>query len=183
MPARRPLQERFWEKVNKDGPIPLHCPELGPCWLWTASKDGCGYGWIGLGNRKLGKAHQVSWELHFGPIPEDKCVLHHCDLPECSNPRHLFLGTQKDNALDRESKGRGNHATGVRCGAFTHPECRPRGPQHGNARLSEMQVREIRQMYTGAYGEQKALAKKYGVDIQTIRRITQGKSYTNVEAT
>ncbi len=30
-----PLADRFWAKVNKDGPIPAHMPHLGPCWLWT----------------------------------------------------------------------------------------------------------------------------------------------------
>jgi hypothetical protein len=34
-------------------------------------------------------------------------VLHRCDTPACVNPDHLFLGTAKDNALDREAKGRG----------------------------------------------------------------------------
>ncbi len=33
---RRPLAERFWEKVNKGGPVPEHRLDLGPCWLWGA---------------------------------------------------------------------------------------------------------------------------------------------------
>lgn len=37
MPRNPPLEERFWAKVNKDGPIPEHRPELGPCWVWTGS--------------------------------------------------------------------------------------------------------------------------------------------------
>jgi hypothetical protein len=28
------LEERFWEKVDKNGPVPAHRPELGPCWVW-----------------------------------------------------------------------------------------------------------------------------------------------------
>jgi hypothetical protein len=36
--------EAFWFKVNKEGPVPAHRPELGPCWLWTGAhhKDGRG---------------------------------------------------------------------------------------------------------------------------------------------
>jgi hypothetical protein len=36
--------ERFWAKVDKNGPIPAYRPDLGPCWLWTASKRADGYG-------------------------------------------------------------------------------------------------------------------------------------------
>jgi hypothetical protein len=45
------LIERFWSKVNKDGPIPASCPELGPCWLWTRSCYYNGYGQFAYGNR------------------------------------------------------------------------------------------------------------------------------------
>jgi len=175
MPVRRPLEERFWEKVDKNGPTQPHMKTA--CWLWKASKDGCGYGWVGLGNRKLGKAHKVSWELHRGPIPDGQCVLHHCDFPECSNPEHLFLGTQKDNALDREQKGRMPHYAGEEHWTRHKPERLARGETHGNAVLSVEQVIEIRREFTGKYGEQKAFAKKYNVDVQTIRRVTQGKTY------
>ena len=30
---RGTLAERFWAKVNKDGPVPEHRPDLGPCWI------------------------------------------------------------------------------------------------------------------------------------------------------
>ena len=43
---------RFWAKVNKDGPIPAHHPELGPCWIWTAATDPKGYGRFGIGMEK-----------------------------------------------------------------------------------------------------------------------------------
>lgn len=40
--------KRFWSKVDKDGPIPAHKPELGQCWVWTASKNNAGYGRFGF---------------------------------------------------------------------------------------------------------------------------------------
>src|SRR5687768_1246351 len=71
--GQKPIVERFWSKVNRNGPIPSHCPELGRCWLWT----GCivaRYGQISLGHpytpgSKRWKTHRFSWELHEGPVP------------------------------------------------------------------------------------------------------------------
>lgn len=89
---------RFFTKVTK----------TAGCWLWNASKDGKGYGVIGLSVpvRRHGKAHRVSWELHKGAIPAGMAVLHKCDTPACVNPEHLFLGTQADNMRDCSAKGR-----------------------------------------------------------------------------
>ena len=88
---------RFWDKVETDG---------SGCWLWTG---GCnrpgGYGRFRVG-KKMVVAHRVAWELAYGPIPEGKRVLHHCDTPPCENPAHLWLGTQADNLQDCRDKGR-----------------------------------------------------------------------------
>ena len=97
------LEERFWEKVNKNGPI--H-PLLGtPCWLWTGSRNDAGYGKIG-NEGESAYAHRVSYELRYGPLSDGLFVLHKCDNPPCVNPNHLFAGTALDNHLDMVQKGR-----------------------------------------------------------------------------
>lgn len=105
------LEEKFWDHVDKNGPVPEHCPELGPCWIWTGKtrKDWGAYGIIEEvrdGKAKWYRSHRVSWEIHFGPIPDGKSVLHKCDNSNCPRPDHLFLGTRAENMADKMAKGR-----------------------------------------------------------------------------
>lgn len=99
---------RFWSKVNKDGPIPAHRPELGPCWLWTASVNERrgGYGQFSL-NGRTRKAHQVSYELGVGPIPKGTEPDHLCRVHACVNWHHLEAVPRRTNFL------RGEHPTAV----------------------------------------------------------------------
>ena len=76
------------------------------CWVWQGSCCTDGYGQVLFFGERWG-AHQASWYMTNGDIPEGKCVLHHCDNPPCINPSHLFLGTKKDNSIDCAIKGRG----------------------------------------------------------------------------
>lgn len=74
----------------------------GDCWEWIGYKNKDGYGRIG--GRIL--THVLSWNHHYGDIPKGLMVCHSCDNPPCVNPKHLWLGTCKQNQMDSFMKGR-----------------------------------------------------------------------------
>jgi len=89
------LETRFWSKVNK----------TDNCWLWRAMII-AGYGRLRVGRQLVG-AHQISWRLHRGPIPDGLVVCHNCpggDTPHCVNPLHLFVASQTENLRDGARK-------------------------------------------------------------------------------
>ena len=115
MPVKRcsphwPLQRRLAERSVLD-------PKTG-CLLWAASRNRSGYGhlfWKGVPQL----AHRAAWLARHGPIPKGLYVCHRCDVRPCINPDHLFLGTHKDNMIDKALKmGHGRRIEGV-------AECRP----------------------------------------------------------
>src|SRR5713101_8143825 len=83
-------QTRFFTHVNKNGPMPAHCPERGPCWLWTAAITPKGYAQCDLKSHGDQRGHRVSWRFVNGEIPNRLYVLHHCDVRHCVNPDHLL---------------------------------------------------------------------------------------------
>jgi hypothetical protein len=95
--SNQTVTERFWAKVDKNGP--------GGCWLWTAGQNGVGYGSFRLGStldgtRREVLAHRWVYEALIGPIPRDLTVDHLCRVRNCVNPAHLRLLTNLENATD-----------------------------------------------------------------------------------
>lgn len=145
--------ERFWSKVNRtDNP--------DECWNWTAATNEKGYGLIAV-DRRMIRAHRISYELNSGSDPGDLNVLHSCDNPGCVNPAHLFLGTQLDNMIDKTKKGRGNQ---------------PKGEQHGRSLFTAKQVEEIRELHRSGMSLRK-IGAKVGAHFNTIRDIVTRRHY------
>lgn len=159
--------DRFWSKVNKNGPLIIDTP----CWEWTASCDHSGYGQLTVKCR-CKKSHRVAYEALIGPIPTGVLACHKCDNPKCCNPAHIFLGTDMDNKLDSMKKGRHYKVGGIPPIFF--------GEKHPNHKLTEQAVIEIKKVYTGKYGEQTALGRKYGVDRSTIALVVKGRNWKGV---
>lgn len=100
-PRPRPVEDRFWEKVDKGG----------ECWLWTAHVDKHGYGEFNLGPRRV-RAHRYAYELVVGPTEQELDHRHTCPKV-CVTPRHLRPATRKQNQENRPGPQR-NSTSGVR---------------------------------------------------------------------
>jgi hypothetical protein len=97
-------------------------------------------------------------------LTSDACVLHHCDVPTCFNPDHLWIGTTADNHADMMRKGRNVVL---------------RGSQHGMAILTEADIPIVRARL--AAGERCTdIARSYGVGPWVIREIKRGKNWKHV---
>lgn len=131
----------------------------GECWAWTGTTNERGYAQVGRNH-----AHRLSYQLHVGPIPIGLLVLHRCDNPPCTNPEHLFLGTQADNIADAKSKGR---LSG------------PRGEANSKSKLTGEQVRQIRAMCASG-AMYRAVADTFGVTHRTIGEIVRRKTWRHV---
>lgn len=94
------LHKRFWAKVD--------VRSIDECWLWTASTNDTGYGMFMFNGAPFG-AHRMSWAIENQKLPGKLDVCHTCDRPSCVNPKHLWLGTRKQNHRDMVRKGR--HST------------------------------------------------------------------------
>jgi hypothetical protein len=160
MPAAQDVFERLFAGYAPE-------PNSG-CWLWLRGLDGNGYANISVKRAdkfsRAHRAHRLSWEFVNGPIPDDMCILHRCDVRSCVNPDHLFLGTRADNDADMRAKGR-----------HSSPPLHA-GEKNGQAKLTEGQVAEIRCRYQA--GENwKILANEYGVNHRTIWKVGTNRSW------
>ncbi len=150
----KPISFRLFTKVNK----------TPTCWLWFGTTTTFGHGSIMCDRtngepRKLVPVHRVAWELAHGPIPQGMCVLHRCDIPNCVNPEHLFLGTKAENSADMCAKGRQKNGEAL--------------PQ---AKLKERDISAIR----ASNEKQSVLAAKYAISQGHVSVILSRKLWKHV---
>jgi hypothetical protein len=139
------------------------------CILFDGGLDGGGYGQVTRRKRGRGqfKAHRLAYEDTYGPIPDGLFVLHKCDVRNCVNPAHLWLGTQDDNMKDMVKKGR----QGSRINSF-----RPRGELSGMSKLKDSDIPAMRKLRESGmtYVE---IGRIYGVSETAAGKACRGKTY------
>ncbi len=119
------------------------------------------------------------------PIAAGMCACHTCDRPSCVNEDHLYEGTHKQNAHDRDTRTGcpflrpdvqdKRRATVLREGTF-------RGDKHPTSRLTDEAVRVIRLLAATGVTHQR-LADAHGVRRETVSQVVQRKTWAHVADT
>jgi hypothetical protein len=149
-------KDQFMQKVFPE-------PNTG-CWLWSGRHDDKGYGRGHFHNQSIQLAHRYSY-LIFKANPGALCVLHKCDNPACVNPDHLYLGDQRQNNIDRDTRGR---------------QKTQRGTAHKLAKLNDDQVYQIRSLHNPKEYPSRRLAKMFGVSQHKIMNIIHRTSWNHL---
>ena len=136
------------------------------CWLWLKSVISTGYGNARMNGGNV-LIHRMLYSLIFGPIPDGLYVCHACDTPSCVNPKHMFLGAQKDNMQDAAIKGR------------LYGRETPKGQGHGMAKLTEADVLDIRRERENG-DTLKTIGQAYGVTLGNVGLIVNRKTWKHI---
>lgn len=149
---------RFWSRV-------AFTANPNCCWEWTGCKNKKGYGYIGISTNNVTtnfKSHRLAYYLHNKVDPQDNLVMHKCDNPSCCNPNHLQLGTAKDNAEDRDTKGRGND-----------------GDRNPMSKLTTDDVVRMRELFKEGKLRSE-IAKEYNTSWANAHNICTGKAWKHI---
>ncbi|MFL4491577.1 hypothetical protein ACJ6WD_09990 [Streptomyces sp. VTCC 41912] len=131
------------------------------CKIWQGKPHPDGYGQFRVGGRQgyAFKAHRWIFIQMFDFEPE--VVMHKCDNRLCVNWEGCLIpGTRTLNMVDKVAKGR-----------------QSRGEAVGSAKLTETQVREIRQLAYGIPGSYREIGLRYGVSPETIYDILKYRTW------
>lgn len=126
----------------------------GECWLWIGNQQSQHYGQFWLRGENV-LAHRVAYEISRGPLSRSWIVTHPvCHTKLCVNPAHLGTASGEDRAAH--------------------------GERHSNARLTNADILEIRNLYANTNMFVKAIGAQFGVTHQAVRAIVKGRTWKHV---
>jgi hypothetical protein len=142
--------------------ISKNSKKTGKCMEWTGAISSTGYGIFQFKN-KIYSSRRAAYEVKNGKIPKGLFVCHRCGNKKCVNPKHLYAGTAKDNSNDE-----------IEFGLIK------KGEKHPNHKLTNENIRNIRELYSKPIYGYGLLAKKFNVSRCTIARIIKKKSWKHI---
>jgi len=152
---------RFWNKIIFPNNLNVDC------WIYNSALDKDNYGVFWINNQNI-RAHKFSYIIHndFKEIDYNLKICHKCDNPQCVNPKHLFVGTSKDNSQDMVNKNRQAHNV---------------GSINGMSILSELDVIQIiTDIYNHKHKTINDVCAIYNVSYLTINDILHGKTWNHI---
>lgn len=92
------------------------------CLEWVGGRDKHGYGFVySPRHKRVVRAHRLAWEdANQACLLKGAVIMHDCDNPACCNPKHLRLGSTKENMQDCAKRGRHGQQRKLHCPAG-HP--------------------------------------------------------------
>lgn len=161
----------LWRRgIPTDPPEHVRGKVKGQCLSWRGATT-FGYGafgmpvGVGAKRRQRHRANRIAFSVAYDiSIPDGMMVLHHCDNRLCINPRHMYLGTHKENMADKVARKR--QASGERI---------------GTSKLTREQVLEIRRIYEAGGATLKEIGLRFGVSLQQVFRIGERQCWKHVE--
>lgn len=141
--------------------------------------DTAGYRNVVLSINRLVRTVKIArlvCEAFHGPAPLGMVVAHGNGSRSDDRAENLRWATRQENEEDKRRHG--TVSTGMRNGAYTKPERRPRGAAHGGSVVSVPLVPAVRRLC--ATGMRKVhVARLLGVSRDTVERITNNKHWSS----
>jgi hypothetical protein len=130
------------------------------CLIWPFVRSDRGYAHWTVDGRPQNASRVICRIVNGEPPTEDHVAAHECfnGASGCVNPRHLRWATQSENEQDKLLSGTSN-----------------RGSRHGLSKLTEDDVRAIRQL--SRHTTQGELAKAFGISKWTVGDIIRRKRW------
>lgn len=163
-------KDKYWfglTRVEKPDPITdifSRTTVTETCWIYKDKSSNLynGYGRIRF-NKKSIAVHRFIYETFYGPIDKNLVCCHKCDVRNCINPAHIFIGTREENQKDMRDKGRA-----------------AKGSRNGYSKLTEEDIPKIRHLYNDGL-TQKEIGKMYGVSQTVLGKVVRGITWRHVK--
>lgn len=132
------------------------------CWLYNGSTGKDGYARFRY-DGKYKVVHRFIYETFYGPLKKEQLCCHKCDVRNCINPAHIFIGSSKDNLQDMVKKGR----------SLT-------GEKNHKCRIKEDDINKIIEMRKNKETLE-SIGKKFEVTKHAIYSILNGRTWKHLK--